>query len=105
MTDHRCKRRALPVAGSADDEDETVDRGAPTLDERAMAVEVTIQQAMRRGDFDGLPGAGKPLTGLGGVRRGRGRDGGAARGAGDDPLDQPPGGVQLTVRVAPPDRR
>jgi len=27
-------------------------------------VEIAIQQAMRRGDFDALPGAGKPLAGL-----------------------------------------
>jgi hypothetical protein len=33
--------------------------------ERAAYVEVTIQQAIRRGDFDNLPGAGKPLPGLG----------------------------------------
>jgi len=33
--------------------------------ERAAYVEVAIQQAIRRGDFDNLPGAGKPLEGLG----------------------------------------
>jgi len=36
----------------------------PTGVERAQYVEVLIQQAMRRGEFDDLPGAGKPLTGL-----------------------------------------
>ena len=36
----------------------------PTLEQRAQYVEVAIQQAMRRGDFDNLPGAGKPLTNL-----------------------------------------
>jgi len=35
-----------------------------TPEERAAIVEQAIQQAIRRGDFDGLPGAGKPLTGL-----------------------------------------
>jgi hypothetical protein len=49
------------------DDDDPVDRGQATLDERAMAVEVAIQQAMRRGDFDDLPGAGKPIAGLGRV--------------------------------------
>ncbi|MFD1720701.1 DUF1992 domain-containing protein [Amnibacterium endophyticum] len=48
------------------DDDAPVDAGQATLDERAMAVEVAIQQAMRRGDFDRLPGAGKPLPGIGG---------------------------------------
>jgi hypothetical protein len=38
---------------------------APTAAERAAIVETTIQQAIRRGEFDDLPGAGKPLTGLG----------------------------------------
>ncbi|MRX43817.1 DnaJ family domain-containing protein [Agromyces kandeliae] len=33
--------------------------------ERAAYVEVVIQQAIRRGEFDDLPGAGKPLEGLG----------------------------------------
>lgn len=37
----------------------------PTSAERAAFVEVSIQQAMRRGEFDQLPGAGKPLEGLG----------------------------------------
>lgn len=36
-----------------------------TAAERAAYVEVAIQQAIRRGEFDDLPGAGKPLPGLG----------------------------------------
>jgi hypothetical protein len=36
----------------------------PTSADRAVFVESVIQQAIRRGDFDNLPGAGKPLTGL-----------------------------------------
>jgi hypothetical protein len=38
---------------------------ATTSRERAAYVETAIQQAIRRGDFDDLPGAGKPLPGLG----------------------------------------
>lgn len=34
--------------------------------ERAAYVETAIQQAIRRGEFDDLPGAGKPLPGLDG---------------------------------------
>ncbi len=60
--------QSLPPEKRADDDDETVDRGQASSDERAMAVEVAIQQAMRRGDFDDLPGAGKPLQGLDSVR-------------------------------------
>jgi hypothetical protein len=33
--------------------------------ERWAYVETSVQQAIRRGDFDDLPGAGKPLEGLG----------------------------------------
>lgn len=51
---------------SASPEPET-DAGQATMDQRAQFVEIQIQQAMRRGDFDDLPGAGKPLTGLGGT--------------------------------------
>jgi hypothetical protein len=57
------------VAGAdAQQDDEPSNAGQPTMDQRAQIVETAIQQAQRRGDFDGLPGAGKPLTGLTGVR-------------------------------------
>ena len=39
--------------------------GQPTASDRAAYVETAIQQAIRRGEFDDLPGAGKPLEGLG----------------------------------------
>lgn len=42
------------------------DAGTPTPHDRALYVETVIQQAIRRGEFDDLPGAGKPLEGLGG---------------------------------------
>ncbi|MEL5991724.1 DUF1992 domain-containing protein [Microbacterium phosphatis] len=35
-----------------------------TPEERWAVVEQSIQHAIRRGEFDDLPGAGKPLTGL-----------------------------------------
>jgi hypothetical protein len=37
------------------------------MDQRAHVIENAIQQAIRRGDFDDLPGAGKPLPGLTGT--------------------------------------
>jgi len=40
------------------------DAGQRSMDRRAQFVELQIQQAMRRGDFDNLPGAGKPLPNL-----------------------------------------
>ncbi|MDF2993527.1 MAG: hypothetical protein K0S37_4041 [Microbacterium sp.] len=42
------------------------ERGS-TASERAAYVETAIQQAIRRGEFDDLPGAGKPLPDLGGT--------------------------------------
>lgn len=36
-----------------------------TAAERAAFVETSIQQAIRRGEFDNIPGAGKPLPDLG----------------------------------------
>jgi hypothetical protein len=45
-------------------DDETNEAGQPTMEQRAQIVEISIQQAMRRGDFDDLPGSGKPLAGL-----------------------------------------
>lgn len=46
--------------------DERPARGS-TAAERAAFVETAIQQAIRRGEFDDLPGAGKPLPDLGGA--------------------------------------
>jgi len=50
--------------GQAAAEPSTTSR-ASSAAERAAYVEVSIQQAIRRGEFDNLPGAGKPLEGLG----------------------------------------
>lgn len=43
------------------------DAGRPGMDQRAQVIENAIQQAIRRGDFNDLPGAGKPLPGLTGA--------------------------------------
>ncbi len=40
-------------------------RAVPGAVDPAAYVETAIQQAIRRGEFDDLPGAGKPLEGLG----------------------------------------
>lgn len=39
--------------------------GAANAVDRAAYVETAIQQAIRQGEFDDLPGAGKPIPGLG----------------------------------------
>jgi hypothetical protein len=54
----------VPAEASATVDGQDTSR-EPTARDRAAYVETAIQQAMRRGDFDNLPGAGKPLEGLG----------------------------------------
>lgn len=46
------------------DEPETDTAGQTTMEAREQYVEISIEQAIRRGDFDDLPGAGKPLPNL-----------------------------------------
>jgi hypothetical protein len=53
-------------ASPAEPEPEPAAPAAPTAADRAAYVETAIQQAIRRGEFDNLPGAGKPLPGLNG---------------------------------------
>ena len=56
--------RETPASERAETEPDTNEAGQAMMDARAQYVEISIQQAMRRGDFDNLPGTGKPLTGL-----------------------------------------
>lgn len=57
-------RRAAEERG---EEVEETNAGQPSMDQRAHVIENAIQQAIRRGEFDDLPGAGKPLPGLTGT--------------------------------------
>ena len=57
--------REIPAAERPEvDEPETNEAGQSMMEARAQFVEISIQQAMRRGDFDNLPGSGKPIPGL-----------------------------------------
>jgi hypothetical protein len=57
--------REVPAAERQEEtEPDTNEAGQSMMEARAQYVEISIQQAMRRGDFDNLPGTGKPLTGL-----------------------------------------
>lgn len=49
----------------ADASGEGAEPRVPNAAERAAYVETVIQQAIRRGDFEDLPGSGRPLAGLG----------------------------------------
>jgi hypothetical protein len=65
----RSAGESVPVEAndaSTEPEPEPTVSAAPTAADRAAYVETAIQQAIRRGEFDNLPGAGKPLPGLNG---------------------------------------
>jgi len=62
------ERGEVTPTEAAHERDELKSRASrPTSVDRATFVESQVQQAIRRGDFDDLPGAGKPLPDLGGV--------------------------------------
>lgn len=57
--------REAAEAEMPDDEDDSSRRSTQD-DNRAAWVEIQVQQAMRNGEFDNLPGAGKPIPGIDG---------------------------------------
>ena len=68
MTDPResaARYRARQQQGSTGDDEEGIAPGVAAAGDRAAFIETAIQVAIRRGEFDDLPGAGKPLEGLG----------------------------------------
>ena len=69
MTDPReaaARYRAQKQADERDEESRVATTpGAAAAIDRAAFIESAIQVAIRRGDFDDLPGAGKPIEGLG----------------------------------------
>ncbi|HEU0181035.1 MAG TPA: DUF1992 domain-containing protein [Agromyces mariniharenae] len=63
--DRLAREEAIARGGEPDVADAASDSARPsTQAERSAFVENAIQQAIRRGEFDNLPGAGKPLEGL-----------------------------------------
>jgi Domain of unknown function (DUF1992) len=61
---YQVDRLTAETSPDASTDEETDNAGQATMDQRAQFVEIAIQQAQRRGDFDDLPGAGKPLPSL-----------------------------------------
>jgi hypothetical protein len=59
-------RLRLEAEAAAEPPDEDAEDGARArrIENRSAWVEIQVQQAMRNGDFDDLPGAGKPIPGL-----------------------------------------
>lgn len=67
---YRARRRDADVEGdtgsdTGSDAESGTAPGIAAATDRAAFIETAIQVAIRRGDFDDLPGAGKPLEGLG----------------------------------------
>lgn len=63
---YRARRQAEGAdEAAADDAAEGSVPGVAAAVDRAAAIETAIQVAIRRGEFDDLPGAGKPIQGLG----------------------------------------
>ncbi|HYI50030.1 MAG TPA: DUF1992 domain-containing protein [Microbacterium sp.] len=62
---YRLRREALARGEDPPEDDDPAASRITTEAERAAIVEVSIEQAIRRGDFDNLPGSGKPIPGLG----------------------------------------
>ncbi len=70
MTDPRDAARGISRAGRTvraptGNEESGTPPGIAAAVDRAAFIETAIQVAIRRGEFDDLPGAGKPLEGLG----------------------------------------
>lgn len=65
--DPRLKAARYRVSGGDAEPAEGDEQAMMSAEQRAAYVEVALAQAARRGDFDDLPGAGKPLKGLGGT--------------------------------------
>jgi hypothetical protein len=55
------------MAEREEDNEEVVDESRPAqrLEQQALWVDAQIRQAIERGEFDDLPGAGKPIEGIG----------------------------------------
>lgn len=60
---YRARQRSR-IEGEGDEES-GAEPGIAAATDRAAFIETAIQVAIRRGDFDDLPGAGKPIEGLG----------------------------------------
>ena len=62
----RAEQPGSPDDAEPDDANEGKRPGSMTVEERSRYVDVVIDQAMRRGEFDNLPLHGKPIPGIGG---------------------------------------
>jgi len=63
--EYRMRLEAEAAAGESDaDQPDDAAQRALRIEHQAVWVDMQIQQAIRRGEFDDLPGAGKPIAGI-----------------------------------------
>ena len=65
--EYRMRLEAEAAAAEGPGEDEVPDDAAQRalrIEHQAVWVDMQVQQAIRRGEFDNLPGAGKPIVGI-----------------------------------------
>ncbi|MET0781523.1 MAG: DUF1992 domain-containing protein [Microbacterium sp.] len=62
---YRLRKEAIERGEDPPEDDDPAASRIWTEAERTAIVDIAIDQAIRRGDFDNLPGAGKPIPGLG----------------------------------------
>jgi hypothetical protein len=58
-------QQQVPELPERDDDEEDESPAAHRMEQKALWVDLQVRRAMERGDFDNLPGAGKPIRGLG----------------------------------------
>jgi hypothetical protein len=55
----------VPVTPEPEEKEEDDEAPARRMEQKALWVDLQVRRAMERGEFDNLPGAGKPIKGLG----------------------------------------
>ena len=58
-------QQQVPELPEREDDEDDVSPAAHRMEQKALWVDLQVRRAMERGDFDNLPGAGKPIRGLG----------------------------------------
>jgi hypothetical protein len=58
-------QQQVPELPEREDDEDDASPAAHRMEQKALWVDLQVRRAMERGDFDNLPGAGKPIRGLG----------------------------------------
>ena len=58
-------QQQVPELPEREDDEDDASPAAHRMEQKALWVDLQVRRAMERGEFDNLPGAGKPIRGLG----------------------------------------